>query len=204
MSLAWLNLILLLLSSIICWFFYIQSAMPAIRAEKYGEKAWDDCKKYRRIASFFMLILIANITLWIWIPVPELSWNIHSNPLIPQLLGIAIAIPFSIILAFALKDAGRETFEPKQDTELYDGIYNYIRHPQLLGRTGLTIVLTLWLNSIFLLIFATIFLGIFVPTIIYFEEKDLIKRFGDSYIKYRERTGAIFPKLHRSNEFHSW
>ncbi|MFW9795202.1 MAG: methyltransferase family protein [Candidatus Thorarchaeota archaeon] len=178
--------------------FYIQSAMPVTRAEKHGEKAWDDCKRYRKIATFFVLILLVNMFLWYWIPVPELNWVIHPDPRIPQVIGTILTIPFAIILVKALMDAGKESFEPTQETRLYGGIYNHIRHPQLLGRTPLTIVLTMWLNSLFLLIFACLFLGIFVPTIIHYEEKDLVKRFGESYIQYRKRTGAIFPKFRRS------
>lgn len=200
MSLAWLNLFSLVSSSILCWFFYIQSAMPMTRAEKDGEKAWDECRRYRRIAGFFVAILLINMILWFWIPVPELNWVLHPNPRIPQFIGTLVLIPFAIILVKALKDAGRESFEPTRETRLYGGIYNYIRHPQLLGRTPLTLVLTMWLNSLFLFIFACVFLGFLVPAIIHYEEKDLVKRFGDSYIQYRERTGAIFPKLRRRED----
>ncbi|MHA1384825.1 MAG: hypothetical protein ACTSR3_13830 [Candidatus Helarchaeota archaeon] len=31
--------------------------------------------------------------------------------------------------------------------------------------------------------------------IIYYEEKDLVKRFGKAYIEYQHNTGAIFPKF---------
>jgi protein-S-isoprenylcysteine O-methyltransferase Ste14 len=163
------------------------------RVEKYGERGWDDCRRYRRIAGFFVAILLINMILWYWIPIPELNLVMHPNPRIPQFIGIIVLIPFAIILQKALKDASRETFEPTQETRLYGGIYNYIRHPQLLGRAPLTLVLTMWLNSLFLFIFACVFLGFFVPGIIYFEEKDLVKRFGGSYIQYRERTGTIIP-----------
>ena len=30
---------------------------------------------------------------------------------------------------------------------------------------------------------------------IYYEEKDLVRRFGDSYREYQKRTGALFPKF---------
>ena len=35
------------------------------------------------------------------------------------------------------------------------------------------------------------------PIVIYFEEKDLKKRFGESYFFYRKNTGALIPKLRR-------
>ena len=174
--------------------------MPSIRAEKYGEDAWNDCKRYRRIAGFFVFILMVCMILWYWIPVPELNYTIYPDPLVPLLMGTILAIPFAILLTVALREAGRESFEPTQKTELFSGIYSYIRHPQLLGRTILTLALTMWLNSLFLLIFAGIFLGVLVPTLIHFEEMDLIKRFGDSYIQYRERTGSVIPKFRRQTK----
>lgn len=199
MVLYWANLFSLVFFSILCWFFYIQSAMPSIRAERYGAKAWDDCKRFRIIATLCMMIFLSNMILWLWIPVPALNWVMHPNPIIPIVLGSVVAIPFTLILIKGLIDAGRETFLPDQQTVLYGGIYKYIRHPQILGRIPLTLVLTMWLNSLFLFIFATIFLVILIPTLIHFEEKDLINRFGDSYIKYRDTTGAIFPKIRKSS-----
>ncbi|MFX1484235.1 MAG: methyltransferase family protein [Promethearchaeota archaeon] len=168
-----------------------------MRSQKYGEKGWDDCKRYRKIAGVFMIILVTNMILWYWIPVPELSWPLYSDSFILIILGIALAVPFTLILVKALKDAGRESFEPSKDTKLYGGIYNYIRHPQLLGRTPLTLVLTMWLNSLFLFVFAAIFLAILVPSLVYFEERDLELRFGESYLQYKERTGAFLPRFQR-------
>jgi protein-S-isoprenylcysteine O-methyltransferase Ste14 len=171
--------------------------MPSLRAEKHGEVAWDECKRDRRIAGIFLFAILIGILLWYWIPVPELNWVIYPDPLFPFLIGLLVAIPFTALLASALREAGRESLEPAQGSTLFSGIYRYIRHPQLLGRSVLTLVLTLWLNSLFLLIFSGLFLSIFVPTIIHFEEKDLVNRFGDSYVQYRKRTGSIFPKLRK-------
>ena len=171
--------------------------MPSLRAEKLGEAAWDECKRDRKIAGIFLFAIVIGILLWYWIPVPELDWTIYPDPMIPFLIGLLLAIPFTALLASALREAGRESLEPTQESTLFGGIYRYIRHPQLLGRSVLTMVLALWLNSLFLLIFTALFLSIFVPTIIHFEEKDLINRFGDSYVQYRKRTGIIFPKYRK-------
>ncbi len=75
------------------------------------------------IAGFLMAILLVNMILWYWIPVPELDWIMHPNPMIPQIIGTVVSIPFTIILVKALKDAGRETFEPIHETLLYGSIY---------------------------------------------------------------------------------
>jgi protein-S-isoprenylcysteine O-methyltransferase Ste14 len=36
---------------------------------------------------------------------------------------------------------------------------------------------------------------VIIPIVIYFEEKDLIKRFGDKYLDYKKKTGALIPKF---------
>jgi len=46
----------------------------------------------------------------------------------------------------------------------------------------------------------TAFLVVFIPINIYYEEKDLIRRFGDKYQNYRKQTGALFPKLRKIKE----
>jgi len=51
------------------------------------------------------------------------------------------------------------------------------------------------MNSLFLTIWAIIMIIIVTPIIIHYEEKDLIKRFGDEYREYQRRTGAVIPKL---------
>jgi len=37
------------------------------------------------------------------------------------------------------------------------------------------------------------------PIVIYFEEKDLIKRFGDGYLFYKKNVGALIPKFWRKD-----
>ena len=97
-------------------------------------------------------------------------------------------------------DAGSETVEPSKTTKMYGGIYNYIRHPQTIGEMPWFIIIALFLNSLFLVIWSTTMILIVSPIIMYFEEKDLIERFGDAYREYQKRTGAVFPKLRKSKD----
>jgi protein-S-isoprenylcysteine O-methyltransferase Ste14 len=61
----------------------------------------------------------------------------------------------------------------------------------------LYVVVALFVNSLFLVLWMIFFVVIYVPLYIYFEEKDLIKRFGAPYIEYRDQTGALVPKFWR-------
>ena len=192
---AWSNFLLINIFTILAWYFYIKSVMPAHREEKVGEKAWKDCTRFRSFSAVFLSILVIQMILWVWFPIPGLTMIVHPNPLIPILLGVIIAIPLTAILMLGIRDAGKETMRPSQDTELYGGIYKYIRHPQMVGELPWFIIIALFLNSLFLVFYSIFVLIISFPIIIHYEEKDLVKRFGSEYIEYRKRTGAIFPKI---------
>jgi protein-S-isoprenylcysteine O-methyltransferase Ste14 len=132
--------------------------------------------------------------LWLWFPIPGLIWPISKDPLIPMILGIIMTIPFSMIMLKALKDGGKEHGAPYKETKMHNGIYQHIRHPGALGEMPLYVILGIFLNSWFLVIWMTLFILIYTPLAIHFEEKDLIKRFGEEYIEYKKQTPALFPK----------
>jgi protein-S-isoprenylcysteine O-methyltransferase Ste14 len=194
-TIAWLNFLLINIFTVLAWYFYIESVMPAHREEKVGKKAWKDCKRFRGFSAVFLSLLVIQMVLWVWFPIPGLTMIVHPNPLIPFLLGVAIAIPLTAILILGVRDAGKETMSPSHDTELFGGIYKNIRHPQMVGELPWFVIIALFLNSLFLVLYSIFVLVISFPIIIYFEEKDLVKRFGAKYVEYRKRTGCIFPKI---------
>ena len=74
-------------------------------------------------------------------------------------------------------------------------LYRYVRHPLYLG-----LLLSFWsvpVMSLGHLVFSLgastyIFIGI------WFEERDLVKQFGDRYRRYREQVGMVVPRLGRA------
>ncbi len=180
-------------------YLYLLSIQPVKRSEKYGEKAWKDCKKFRSIGGFLELISVINLIIWIWFPLPIIdSWIISPNIWIGIIIAISIATPCLIIMTLGVKAAGSETLSPSKNTEMYGGIYKYIRHPQTLGEFPTFVALSFALNSWFLIIISALFIILYTPIMIHYEEEDLIRRFGDNYRKYQENTGALFPKLRKS------
>ncbi len=181
-------------------YFYLLSLQPVKRAEKRGEKAWNDCKKLRSIGGFFELTSVINLILWIWFPLPIVdSWIIHPNTWIGIIVAICIAFPCIIIMFLGIKAAGSETLSPSKDTDMYGGIYKYIRHPQTLGEFPTFIALGFAFNSWFLVLISALFIFIYTPIMIHYEEEDLVRRFGEKYREYQKRTGALFPKLRKRN-----
>ncbi|MFX1538420.1 MAG: methyltransferase family protein [Promethearchaeota archaeon] len=199
-SFSWLNLISLHVSALMFAYFSIISVMPVTRSEKRGEKAWKECYWFRLIMSVFVCIMIINMILWLWFPVPELAWLVHPNPLVGIFLGIVIVVPCVIILVKALRDGGKEHMYPSKDTKMHGGIYKYIRHPGVWGEMPLYIAIGFFVNSLFLVLWMTLFVILYVPIYIYFEEKDLVKRFGDSYREYQQQTGALIPRFWRNKK----
>ncbi|MFX1501256.1 MAG: methyltransferase family protein [Promethearchaeota archaeon] len=199
MIIAVINFTSLIISFIGMGYPYTLSIQPIKRSEKYGEKAWEDCKKLRTLGGFFELVSIINLIIWIWFPLPVVdTWIINSNIWVGILIAICILIPCLIIMVLGVKAAGTETLSPSKETEMYGGIYKYIRHPQSLGEFPLFVALSFALNSWFLVIISAAFIILYTPIMIHYEEKDLILRFGDKYKDYQKKTGALFPKLRKS------
>jgi len=198
MSIDIVNFSSLIISVLMLGYFYLLSIQPVKRVEKFGEKAWDDCKKFRLLGGFFELVSIINLILWIWFPLPIVdTWVINQNIWIGIIIAICIAVPCVFIMSLGLIAAGSETLSPSKDTEMYGGIYKYIRHPQVLGEFPIFVALAFAANSWFLVLVSTLFILIYTPIMISYEEKDLIRRFGDKYRNYQKKTGALFPKLRR-------
>ena len=173
------------------------SVLPVSREEERGEKAWVECARLRSISFLFAGIMVLNTILWIWLPIPNLSWVLSPDPLFGIVLGIIIAVPCLAILRVAMRDAGKEMHAPQKRIQLHGGIYKKIRHPGAVGEMPLYVVVALFVNSLFLTVWMMIFILIFTPIHIYYEEKDLLKRFGDIYTEYQRTTPAVFPGLKR-------
>lgn len=190
----WINFSLLIASLILFSVLYCISIMPAALSKTRGEKVWKECRNLRIIASVLEMISLITVILWIWFPIPQLDWQISPKWWISFIVGLLIIMLGGIIVLKGVKDAGKETLTPSQETEMYGGIYKYIRHPQTTGEMPMFPALGLVINSWFLFILLTVFIIIYVPIIQYFEERDLIERFGDSYRQYQKKTGAFLPK----------
>jgi methanethiol S-methyltransferase len=196
----WINFISLIVSILLFCYLYTISLQPKKRSQTKGKKAWKQAAIYRSIAGFLEFIIVLNTFLWIWFPISLFNWKIHQNIIVGIIIGLLIIIPGTILVIKGMLDAGSETAKPSEDTEMYGGIYKFIRHPQSLGEFPIFIAIAFIVNSWFLVIIMVLFNIIYIPIMIYYEEKDLIRRFGKDYKKYQEKTGALFPKLRKLRE----
>lgn len=191
---AWINLVVLIVSPLLVLYFYIKSAGPAALERKIGEVAYQKCTQYRFIASAFMGVACANYVLYVFYPLPlplarTFPWSWWGS----ALLAVLIAIPSGYVWFRGVKDAGEETMFVKKEHTLYKGIYKVIRHPQAIGEMPFWWVIAFLLHSPFLVLYSFVWIPIFA-VMCWAEERDLLIRYGEAYAEYRDCTGFLFPK----------
>jgi len=190
----WVNIIVLVVSTILFLYFYVRSVSPAQLEKKMGEVAYQKCKTNRLIAGAFETVTVINYVIYFFYPLPigiplvfPWEWTVSI------LIAIIILIPSMYLMAIGVKDAGRETLEPRKEHTLYGGIYQTVRHPQAIGESVMWFPIALFLNSPFLLLYSFIWLPVFYVMCIA-EERDLVLRYGTPYLEYRDRVGFLIPK----------
>jgi len=76
--------------------------------------------------------------------------------------------------------------------EVTNGLYHYVRHPQyaafMLSSLGM---LLLWPRFLVLIMFITVCFGYFLLARI--EERECERKFGQSYVEYKNKTGMFLP-----------
>ncbi|MBN1216178.1 MAG: hypothetical protein JXA99_12150 [Candidatus Lokiarchaeota archaeon] len=118
------------------------------KKEKMGEKAWKYCEKVRMLSGLFEFIVIINFFLWIWFPLPIVQgWIINKNMWIGVIIFVIVMIPLMLIMIKRVSDAGSDTLSPSKETQMYGGIYKYIRYPQTLGEFSMFIAFGFIVNS---------------------------------------------------------
>jgi protein-S-isoprenylcysteine O-methyltransferase Ste14 len=180
--------------------FYIKSVSPAALEQQIGEIAYEKSARNRKIATAAYYLMFVNYVIYYFYPLSSplpdfFPWDYW----ITAVIATGLLVPSMAFMYIGARDAGEETLIPKKEHTLYGGIYEKIRHPQAVGEVWLGLLIALYLNSPLL---AAISL-VFFPTFYYFclvEERDLVIRYGQDYIDYRERTGMFIPKRKKSRD----
>jgi protein-S-isoprenylcysteine O-methyltransferase Ste14 len=140
---------------------------------------------------------VSNYIIYYFYPLPiNLPRMFPWDWWISIVIGVIIFIPSTYLMYIGARDAGEEAMVPKKEHTLYGGIYETIRHPQAIGEFFLWFPIVLWINSPFLALYSFVWPPIFYIMCLA-EEKDLVVRYGQSYIEYRDRVGFLIPKRKR-------
>lgn len=185
---AWINLFILVISSLLFLLFYIRSVSPATLEKVMGEKAYTYCGRQRVIAIIFELITVVNYVVYFFLPVQfPLPQKFPWSWWVSVIIAVVIAVPSVCLMVKGMIDAGSEAIRPEKDNPMYSGIYQRFRHPQALGEVFVWLWIAFLLHSPFLVLFSLLCFPVFAM-MCFAEEQDLLWRFGDDYADYMKRV----------------
>ncbi|HSP87690.1 MAG TPA: isoprenylcysteine carboxylmethyltransferase family protein [Ignavibacteriaceae bacterium] len=161
---------------------------------------------YRLFYNIISVILV--FLLYLYLPKPDLIVYDLSYPydfliLIPQFLslaGLIWSVKYIGLKQFLGLDQAEQWFKNQYDvsqldekmTLTFDGPYKYVRHPIFLFG-GLFILFRPVMGLFYLTCVICIILYIFIGSL--YEEKRMIEKFGEKYIKYKKNIPGFFPNL---------
>jgi len=157
-------------------------------------------KFYRLLYNLFSVVSILPV-LYLMIALPD--QNLYQVPSpwsylmrVGQLISVLLLLA-AVLQTDALSFAGlRQLLETEKKTDLVvSGFYRYVRHP--LYTFGLLI---LWLSPAMtvntFIVYAALTVYILIGII--FEERKLLREFGQQYADYKSRTPMLIPGLSKT------
>ncbi|MFW6193252.1 MAG: methanethiol S-methyltransferase, partial [Gemmatimonadota bacterium] len=178
----------------------------SVMARKAFKERWTRIVPEHLERATYVLVssLALGLLFWLWRPIPIDVWSLSGPWAVAAwaLFGSGLAITAAATLAIDPDDfAGlrqvrlhfsKETYEPPGFQT--PGLYRYVRHPIYLG-----LLLVLWSTprmTVGHLLFAAAATA-YVLVGARFEERDLLRRFGEDYARYRERVPMLIPGTKR-------
>jgi len=146
-------------------------------------------------------MIVAGIVPWLLT-----RWHADSQPLALKALGVVVlvaggALVIETTARFALQ--GRGTPAPWAPPERFveRGSYRFVRSPMYLGVILLVVGQGLLLGREVLYAWAAAAWLIFTSFLVFYEEPQLSRRFGESYDDYRRRVRRWIPTRPRSSRY---
>lgn len=189
-----------IVDSLLLGLFAVQHS---VMARQWFKRAWTkivpepvERSTYVLLASLILLLLF-----WQWQPMKGAIWNVHNANGRAVLQGL-FWLGWGLVLAstylidhfglFGLKqvynyllDKGDEPPPFKTPT-----LYKIVRHPLYLGFiTAFWATPRMTSGHLFFAIMTTAYILVAIQ----FEERDLIRFYGDNYRRYREQVSMLFP-----------
>lgn len=157
---------------------------------------------YAEMYGFPLTIYILSSVFGIDIPFGHIGGHLwasllglgETGAMMEMLIGYLLMIIGGILVI-----SGWEKIYKARDELVTDGIYGYIRHPQYAGIILITTgMLIHWPTIITLLMWPILVLAYY--GLAKREEKEMEKKFGESYQEYKKRVPMFLPKLNPKND----
>jgi len=153
-------------------------------------------KEFRYAYAMYCFCLLLGVVFGILLRINN-SLNLYSNSVLFPLFGILLMIIGSSIRLIAistLKKAFTVNLAISKDQQLIEkGFYKVIRHPAYLGSIISFLGFGICYGNIVSILIIAIPYIFYIVTIIKYEEKMLIEKFGDEYKEYMEKTYRLIP-----------
>ncbi len=124
------------------------------------------------------------------------------NNVLLKVFGIVILLAAFIIESQSRKQLGTSRilgsseFKKKEGKLVTSGVYKFARHPRYVEHPLLFLGFGL-IFGYYILLWFSLYLFLSFSITAYFEEKELLKRFGKAYSEYKKRTPAFFIPFNR-------
>jgi len=143
----------------------------------------------KRVPRIIVLIfiLIVFVIPPIILPFTLLTPKIPIPTPVSLSIGIAILTIFFIMRIAGQKEIGVSLGLKGKSGLVTSGIYRRMRHPLYVSNMLLVMGLALLFKSIYAFLFSIIYSLFFLP-IIYFEERDLLEKYGEEYQEYKRKV----------------
>lgn len=195
----------LLVDAVLLGIFAVQHSVMARQRFKY---AWTRIippaieRSTYVVASSLALILL----FWLWRPIGGMIWSLESSAAQIMLVGLSLLGWALVLVTTNLIDAfemlglrqvfyhlkGRDMPVPEFVTP---GFYKLVRHPMMVG-----FLIAFWATPVMTgghLVFAMVTTA-YIFVALQFEERDLVRLFGDRYRAYRQRVRMLIPVPRRT------
>ncbi|MBI5965508.1 MAG: isoprenylcysteine carboxylmethyltransferase family protein [Chloroflexi bacterium] len=188
------QIIIIALGYIVLSFFF--SRRQAYK-EKYKELAYRNAFAHYGVPGLALIMSAVAHTGYMNGPfVPRGWWTMIFIALGWLMLLVGAGLWVRGILAFGMDNLGLlYVYFPDEGKIVDSNIYSVLRHPVYAGVLRVIIGLALLngnANSLAFIFFAPLGLTGWIRLV---EEKELIERFGQSYLDYRNRVPAFWPRL---------
>ena len=151
--------------------------------------------------------VVMFLVVYFWQPVDGMLWQVSDEPWYTLLTaGYLFGWLFSVVASFVINHF--ELFglqqvwlqfrnRPEPESLFQEKLfYRFVRHPIQLG-----VLVGIWVTPAMNyghLLFSLLF-TIYIIVGLYYEERDMLRHFGDIYRDYQKRVGMLFPKQKAEN-----
>ena len=161
--------------------------------DRWGKEGY--ARIFNTTSILTLLIAFLSMNFWDWIYFLTQPTLIQPVLLILGLLSGLGGVVMSMMASRVISVSTVADMRTDRKAELVtDGIYSRVRHPLYLATVLMFSALALIYPFPIVIVFS---LSMILYTMIgaYFEERKLVKHYGDEYLEYKKTAGFILPKL---------